>query len=71
MFTDDPNIIYENAMPSTIDVNTIRFPSGATVKEAIAAFTGGATVLRKYCTTMNMYFAYLSDGHGTHPAAEI
>lgn len=71
VFTDDPNIIYENAMPSTIDVNTIRFPNGATVKEAIAAFTGGATVLRKYCTTMNMYFAYLSDGHGTHPAAEI
>jgi hypothetical protein len=56
-------------LPHDIDVNTIQFPSGATVYEAVAAFRGGIKVIKDFVGKMNIYFVYISDGHGVHPTA--
>jgi hypothetical protein len=71
VFTDDPIYICENHEASSFDVNTINFPGGATKYEAVAAFTGGNTIMRKFCETMNQHFVYISDGHGDYPASQL
>ena len=67
VFNDTAKIIFENRDPSMINVNCLNMPGGVTTPAA--PFKAANEIFQRYLGRMCLYFIYVSDGDGDHPAA--
>jgi hypothetical protein len=69
VFNTKATVFCKNREASSINVNAINFPGGGTYPGA--AFGAANEIMNEYVGMMNLYYTYISDGIGPHPADEI